>query len=240
VKLAEAGAPAVPATFVEGEGLALGEEVVEVVAREGERPTAVVSRSGDGFLVLNAESAVVLDVGFEPVEKPRTGWTLFSVMFGATAPSAKSDVLPSRLEEWLAADPRRGARVYRKANGFRYLLTSLAHAASPDDTDRMLEALGADAGYRRFCRERRCFRARLTPRPPSCGLAPLRVPYPRRGAGDQARFERWLAAYEAKRARFATCRYLGTLGRSELDPGLAPIVALHDERAGAGADLKLV
>jgi hypothetical protein len=239
VKLAEAGAPAVPAAFHEGDGLALGEEVVEIVTHEGERPTAVVTRSAEGFLVLDAERTVVLDVGFEREEKPSTGWTLFSVMFGATAPSAKSDTPPRRLEEWLAADPRRGVRVYRKASGFRYLLTKLADGPPEEEADRTLEALGADAGYRRFCRERRCYRARLTPRPSACGLVALPVRYPRASAADQARFERWHASYETKRKRFATCRFLGTLGHGELDPGLAAIVELHDERTGAGSSLKL-
>jgi hypothetical protein len=218
---------------------ALREEIVEVVTRDGDRPTAVVLRNPEGFLELAAERAIVVDVGFELVERQRTGWTLFSVMFGATAPRKRQDVPPARLDAWLAADPRRGARVYRRANGFRYLLTWPSLDAASDEAQSAMEALGADPLARRRSAVERCYRTRLTPKPSRCGVGPLGVPYPRQGADAQARHESWLAAYDAKCGRFGTCAYLGTRGKAELDSGLAPIVALHDERTRANSDLPL-
>lgn len=215
-----------------------GEELVETVAGEDGELVAAVTRDDRGELVLNAARLLMVDVGFEPEEKPRTGWTLFTVMFGATAPSSRPDAPPPPLERWLAADPRRGVRLYRTATGFRYLSTAAA-PTSEAETDATLAALGAGDDYRARCRALGGFRARLTPRPAACGIAPMTVPFPRGDAERQARFASWLAAYESKRARFATCRFVGALGRAELDPGLEALIALHDERTAAHSDLPL-
>ena len=220
-------------------GTELREEVLEIVAHDGGRPTAVVLRNTEGFLELAAETAIFVDVGFDLVEKPRTGWTLFSVMFGATAPRRLQDVPPARLDDWLAADPRRGARVYRRANGFRYLLTWPALDAASEAAQAALEALDADPLYRRRAAAERCYRTRLTPKPSRCGVGPLALPYPRRSAEEQARYERWLATYDAKRDRVATCAFVGARGKSAIGAALASVVAFHDERTRADSELPL-
>jgi hypothetical protein len=248
-----------PGSYSYGDGRPLREELIEVVASEGGEPTVAVTRNSYGCLVLNTARTAFVDVDLDtasasntaPVSTeppsappPRIGRTLFAVMFGAAAPRSKTapppqPAPPEFLRRWIEADARRGARVYRTAAGFRYLLTHATFDPTSPETAEMLAALDSDPLYRRLCAAQRSFRARLTPKPWRCGAGSLRVPFPRPDARRAERIERMLRGYEAKAARYATCALVAALGSDRIDPEVAAVVAFHDRATRAGSKLPL-
>ena len=232
-----------PDRYLYGDRRPLREEIVREIAADRGSPAAAVTRNSYGCLVLNTARAAFVDVDLDTVEPPRRlGWTLFSVVFGASAPGRRANETiapPQLLHDWLEEDGARGARVYRTAAGFRYLLTGAPVEPASDDADRMLAALGSDPLYRRLCRAQNCFRARLTPKPWRCGARSPRGGYPRLGRRAVSEFERWLRSYDRKRAGYAACRFVGALGAAEVAPEIAPIVELHDRWSDAQTGLPL-
>jgi hypothetical protein len=220
--------------------------VVEVVAGEPGEPTAAVTRNGYGCLVLNTARAAFVDVDLDgaPAEAPpqRVGRTLFAVLFGAAAPRPRPSAPappPKLLTDWLAVDRARGARVYRTAAGYRYLLTHELLDPASAECARTFEELGADPLYRQLCRAQNSFRARLTPKPWRCGAGSFRVAFPRPDEREAGRVDALLRSYEKKANRYATCAFVAALGSDRVAPEIAPIVALHDQRTRAASGLPL-
>lgn len=226
-----------------------GEELLEVVSSDGERPTAVVTRAADGARILSTERVAFVEVDLSPSElevyarPPRLGRTLFAVMFGAAAPRpgavGAEPALPGALRGWLAREPARGARVYRTASGLRYLLTHALFDPAADETGELLSELESAPNFAMTCRSRQAFRVRLTARPSSCGAGDLRVPYPRPEGAAAREIEKAVRAYEAKAVRFAACAFVAEVGDKRVAPGIAPIVAFHDRATRATSGLPL-
>lgn len=246
VRLA-AGEP-FPERYLYGRGRPLREETIEVVASDDGEPTAVVTRNGYGCLILNTARAAFVDVDLDldlrapEAPSPRLGRTLFAVMFGAAAPRPREPAPvapPKALVSWLAADDERGARVYRTAAGYRYLLTHATFDPASAECAVAFTALGCDPLYLQLCRAQKSFRARLTPKPWRCGAGSFRVPYPCRDEREAERVAMLLRAYEPKANRYATCAFVAALGSATVAPAIAPIVAFHDKATRAGSGLPL-
>jgi hypothetical protein len=141
-----------------------GERIVAEAGGTPGEPAAMLARGAAGETVLYSARAAIVDVAEGAAGAP-LGWTVFSVMFGASSPGRRSgaDEPPRGLREWLAADPARGARVYRTGGGFRYLLTAAPLDPASAEADRTLRRLGAEPRERRRCRERHAYRAVLEP-----------------------------------------------------------------------------
>jgi hypothetical protein len=80
----------------------------------------------------------------------------------------------------------------------------------------------------RLCRSQQCFRARLTPKPWRCGHSANTVAWPRETDDQRARFERWNAEYVNRQSKYATCRFLDTIGTPQLRDETETIVDIHD------------
>jgi hypothetical protein len=208
----------------------LREEIAQELRGDDGELAGVVTRNAYGALVLNAARALFIDVDLPPVR--RAG--LFRRWFGPSEPDPAEGVL-ARLRDTLRAQPGVSFRVYRTAAGFRVLATDPPFEPGDAASRALLEKAGADPAFVRLCGLQQSFRARLTPKPWRCGrpLPPNR--YPREDADAAARFARWLADYEAASASYATCRFLECVGRERVDPALAPLLRLHDERSGASS-----
>ncbi len=131
-------------------------------------------------------------------------------------------------------------RLYRTHSGLRLLVTHGLLAPSAESTQSCFAALGADPLYVRLCNAQDSFRARLTPKPWRCGLWQARIAWPRETADKQAAFERWQAEYSLRQAKYATCRYLATLGDAPVHPALETVLQVHDHLTRAGESLPLV
>lgn len=222
----------------------LREELLEEIpSAEGDAPSAALTRNSYGVAVLNAARAMFVDIDAPPPE-PRS-WSLLDLFRRAPRPdpeqilAAWETEATARIEAWIAATPGSALRLYRTRAGLRALVTHAPIDPLSDRAKAALEAMGADPLYRRLCESQRSFRARLTPKPWRCGVAPPYPTWPARDAAHAAALTRWVEAYEARADRYAVCRLRGVFGSGAVAPEIAPLLALHDRRTRVASDLPL-
>lgn len=204
---------------------------------EGE-PRAVITRNSYGCLVLNTVGLLFVDV--DTPSGSFGDW--FRSLFGKKPldpQTALEQRLRARAEQWVAEQPAWRWRLYRTAAGVRLVATHRELAPEDPAVQQAFDAFGADRLYRRLCQHQRCFRARLTPKPWRCEVSTKPPRWPWADESEQAAFRDWEAEYLRRSLRFATCRFLGEAGTAPVGPGIAEIMALHDEGTQAMADLPL-
>lgn len=195
---------------------------------------ALVTRNHYGSLVLNSARALFIDVDFEP---PGRMSRLMQALGGR-----RDDPWQHMYDDLcavLSSECEEGFRLYRTAAGFRILATT--HLFEPESlqSQRLMQAVSADAAFVRLCRTQRNFRARLTPKPWRCGATKPPGSFPRESAEDRRRFAQWLSHYERACRDRSTCRYLGHVGPNETHERVAPVVAVHDRMTKALEPLPL-
>ncbi|MBW8845141.1 MAG: hypothetical protein JF607_09235 [Burkholderiales bacterium] len=156
------------------------------------------------------------------------------------APPA-ADLARNRVAGFVSRNAGWRVRLYRTPAGIRLIATHARMAPNAAQTREFFDAVGTDPVYARMCLNQNCFRARLTAKPwrigipdhlkPRPGVWPIR---PERMAARDA----WVRRYEREAEAFAACHYEETLGHGSEDPGLAPLVALHDAQAKALDDIR--
>jgi hypothetical protein len=238
-RAAQSGEP--PRAYFYGER-PMREEVVRELAAGDGGPAAVVSRNSFGCLVLNTARAMFVDVDL-PGSRQATssgGWLARLLGRGGqgSGDGAVAQAL-ERLDGWVRMHPGTGFRVYRTRAGLRYLETSGIHEPASDAAQALFEALGCDPLYVRLCRAQQSFRARLTPKPWRCGVAPPPSRFPHESAEREEAFRRWLERYDGKSSRFATCAYVSTVGAEAVHGQVEPILRFHDEATRMASGLAL-
>ena len=195
---------------------------------------AVVTRNHYGSLVLNAAHALFIDVDAdEPgVVQPLAG------AFLRGGPKYWQSMFDD-LRVVLQSEANEGFRIYRTAAGFRLLATTHEFEPGSPPSNRLMQAVGADAAFVKLCRIQKNFRARLTPKPWRCGTRLPPNSYPRESAEQQRRFTQWRSQYEHACRPRATCQYLGHVGPSDIHRRIAPIIELHDRETKAFQSLQL-
>lgn len=191
------------------------EPLVETLSLPGGDPAAQVTINSYGALIVNARSALFVDVDTrrddEDAEEP-----------GANDRAAAS--LRAAVEQ----NPEIGFRVYRTRNGWRYLCTSRVFDPAAAETHQFLAALGADDKYVLLCRVQSCFRARLTPKPWRIGERFFDV-HP-----SEIVTRKRLESYLRKSAPFASAAFTAEVGRAGPPvPELQLIVDYHDQWCAA-------
>ncbi len=204
-------------------------EVPEELMREITADSGI-TRNGKGCLVLNAANAFFADID---IRDP----SFIARLFGATREKAEQDCI-KKLKDFLVRHPEIGTRIYRTKAGLRYLFT---HAPVPVDAAAIgwLNELGSDKMYVRLCKNQKCYRARLTPKPFRIGCPRIEGHYPFEKDGEKARFESWLGMYERNSAPYAVCKLVGTEGSTGIHRDLAAIVKEHDTATRCNDDLPL-
>jgi hypothetical protein len=158
-----------------------------------------------GSLVMNASSALFVDVDTHD---------------GGPDPTAEPP--PETLGDLLEDRPELAVRTYRTRGGWRYLFTNRLFDPVADETRSLLLDLEADPKYVLLCRVQRSFRARLTPKAWRAGQRP--VPVSQTGGVGRDDLQR----YVDTTWRYATARFVETLGRTETIAELASVVEYHD------------
>jgi hypothetical protein len=148
-------------------------------------------------------------------------------------------------EQWVARHPDWGFRVYQTKSGYRLLAT---HALFQPDAPATLDAmrdLGCDPVYVRLCKNQKSFRARLTPKPWRLGgfhgwrritSHTHKFPYSEAAKPD---IMKWIHTYESASEKYATCRFLKTIGTAATLPAVAAVANVHDELTKAESGLPL-
>jgi hypothetical protein len=193
-----------------------------------------MTRNHYGCVVLNASHALFIDVD----------------MLAPKQTSPPIDTCSSRwrgpwwrmlddLRTVLASEPEEGFRIYRTAAGFRILATRHPFEPGSQASQRLMNAVGADAAFIDLCRVQKSFRARLTPKPWRCGTGRPPNSFPRKTPDDERCFNAWLSNYEHACRDRATCQYLEHVGPDGTHEQIGPIVEVHDRATRAFESLQL-
>jgi hypothetical protein len=210
----------------------LREEILQTFAGASEEPDAVVSRNSYGAQVLNASRLLFLDVDIGPASLGQ--W--IARLFGA--PSAEQNAL-AKLRDALRRYGRATFRIYRTASGLRALAVDRQFDPAGREAQDLMQATGTDAAFSRLCLAQRSFRARLTPKPWRCGVSLPPGRHPRLDVQMQQRFASWLRQYEDRSLRYATCRYIETVGDGSPGQNAKKLLELHDRATRCNEPLPL-
>ena len=214
----------------------LREEIIEDFGDE-EDPYAVITRNAYGSLVLNTARILFADIDL-PKEKGAVN--PLSFLFGFLGPifstpdltneilGEESDDIPTKIGNLVQESPGLGLRLYRTAAGFRCLVTSREFDPVADEAQLLLSQMESDPLYVKLCTVQECFRARLTPKFWRCGMQGPPVRFPWADAAQEQSMRDWERDYNRTVDEFATCEFLESLGSSEIESQIEPIVELHD------------
>ena len=212
----------------------LREEILET-HDGGAEPRALVTRNRYGATVLNAARLLFLDVDLPEAGAPEG---ILGRLFSREKRKPE-DVALDTLRNALKNAGKGRFRIYRTAAGFRAIALDREFDPAGREAQDLMKATGTDPFFTRLCLAQKSFRARLTPKPWRMDLKPPPGEYPR-DADMQRRFEEWLAEYEAASTRYATCKYIETVGGAMVDAPIAEdLVTLHDRLARVTEPLPL-
>lgn len=141
-----------------------------------------------------------------------------------------------RIDSFLVTHPDWHLRLYRTPAGLRLLAMHRTFDPCEEAVTEFFRHIGSDPIFERMCRNQRCFRARLSPKPwrigmedrlrPRPGIWPVKSEHiPQRAA--------WAERYERKARDYAACRFVETLGSATVHPAALRIQTLHDEHSRA-------
>ncbi len=171
-------------------------------------------------------------------------------------------VMTARLLQNLLGSPRRGfeercrkkidaflqrnsdwnLRLYATPNGLRLLAMHRPFLPDEPAVADCFAALGADPTYVRMCRNQKCFRARVSPKPWRAGVATHLKPRPGVwpvAAVNLPRRSAWIEQYELASRSYASCRFLESLGSHNEHPDIRAVQQLHDELCQANSKLPI-
>ena len=223
----------------------------EPVLREFKDPNgamlAVITRNYYGCQVLNTAQIMFIDVDLPEAPRGPSGLAkLFKGLFGgakSSAPPAKPDPaqegLLARVRQVASNQAGWGWRIYRTRAGLRLLATHQFFDPVQSASHPLFDDLGADPLYRRLCKAQKCFRARLTPKPWRCNVGQPPCAWPWADTEKEQQFKKWESGYINASRSFATCELVDTIGNTQMDAAIAPIVAVHDELTRVDSKLPL-
>lgn len=147
-----------------------------------------------------------------------------------------------RVADFVAAHPDWHVRLYQTPAGLRALVMHRTFDADEPAAQEFFRALHSDPVYVRMCRNQKCFRARVSPKPWRVGM--IRHIRPRPGVWPVrtehlALRREWIAEYENRARSHASCRLIATLGSPTVDPKAFAVQTLHDELSQAASSLPL-
>lgn len=209
------------------------EEIVQPIRNDDGAELGVITRNAYGALVLNATNAMFMDIDFPA--KPLGG--SLRTLFGK-APNPEEQVLQS-VEQWVRAHPEWGLRIYRTFGGLRCLITNEVFDPTDASAIALLQSLKCDPLYVALCRQQECFRARLTPKPWRCDAAMPPSRYPWISQAAESAYRQWENKYQQAITSYTVCKLLKQVGRPEVHPDVAIILAMHDKVSCASGNLRL-
>lgn len=212
------------------EGLPIREQIV---ARHGE---SVITRNSYGALCLNTPDILFADIDVEAPGLLRSMWLLISGAERDPFVAARE-----RVENFAADNPGWLLRLYRTPKGFRVLVMHDTFDPSNELAFEFMQKLGSDPLYMRMCRNQKCFRARISPKPWRIGVEHIK---PRPGIWpvkkEKMNVRRdWIRRYEQQASRFSSCRYEATVGKGRSNRKCEAVRSVHDRYCKADRDLDI-
>lgn len=136
----------------------------------------------------------------------------------------------ARVQAFSENNPDWAMRVYRTPNGYRVLVMHSTFDPNEEQAFDFMAALKCDPLYMRMCKNQKCFRARVSPKPWRIGMEHIR---PRPGVWPikrehMERRRRWVSEYKQKGAAFSSCRFELALGSGRPSRSCEHVRAIHD------------
>ena len=212
----------------------LREEILQTFDGETEDPRAVLTRNRYGALVLNTARLLFLDI-----DAPAPTFSQRLRRMFSRAHFAEDDDAIAKLRETLRQLGRATFRLYRTAAGFRAIAVDREFDPAGGDAHKLMNATGTDPAFVRLTLAQKSFRARLTPKPWRCSCSLPPGEHPRTDEAVRQRFTAWLNRYEQASRKYATCRFIETIGTGSVRGAAADLVTLHDRVTRCGEALPL-
>ncbi len=145
-----------------------------------------------------------------------------------------------RIERFLNTHPEWNIRVYSTPADLRLMAIHRTFDPVEPEVAQFFDAVKADPIYVKMCLNQQCFRARVSPKPWRIGIDDHLVPRPGVWPINPDRLpdrEKWVAAYERKSMKFASCKFVADMGSHMVDPTARAVQELHDDLCQAQSDL---
>ena len=229
------------------EGVPIREYVVRRLPDGRGGQLAALTRNHYGSLVLNTVGFMILDVDAADLRQPSPNFTwrdfksLLTRLFRPTppAPPLKSpqELLEMRLAAWLQLYPEWNFRLYRTRLGFRLLVTHALLPPGSAPAQEVFSAMRTDTTYVRLCQRQQCYRARLTPKPWRIGWHRPPTSFPFDTPEQEQQQQAWQQGYDARRADFSVCEWVGEYGSGTVLPEFHSLLKLHNDACLGGRKL---
>ena len=145
-----------------------------------------------------------------------------------------------RYDRFAASNPDWRMRLYETPAGLRVLVMHRTFDPTEQAVTDFFHALKVDEIYALMCRNQRCFRARVSPKPWRIGMSqhirPRRTAWPVAAEYLPARAG-WVREYESKSRDFSSCSFLSESGTGPVHPSAQAVQELHDEMGQAASGL---
>jgi hypothetical protein len=194
-------------------GMPLRERLLDAISKDSkDNITAALTRNRYGALILITSQMMMIDLDF-PTGK-------------------KGDFVESFVKSTkgkLASETDRAFLLFRTAAGLRAICTNKIDRAEDPEAQQLMERVGGDPLYVRLCREQKCFRSRLTPKPWRIN-PPIKPPSK---LEEGAPSDTWVANYEKHSLSYGVCQSLGWVGQQETLPEFFEALAIHNQSVTA-------
>ncbi|WP_196140027.1 hypothetical protein [Aliikangiella sp. G2MR2-5] len=150
-------------------------------------------------------------------------------------------IIEKAIADYISKHPRANLHLYKTPNGYRILAMHQLFSPGEEDATELLNALYSDPLYIRMCKNQKCFRARISPKPWRIGikrLGPRPGVWPIKASHLPAR-SAWIKSYEKKNKEFSSCRFIGKFGSDNVESKALGIKELHDHFCQSTQDLPL-
>jgi hypothetical protein len=182
-------------------------------------------------------------------------WAVFGAIavVSLIAPSAISNLLlkftggaperaKDRIKKFSSNNPEWHLRIYRTPAGYRVLAMHRTFDPNAEDTIHFFSELKSDPVYVQMCKNQRCFRARVSPKPWRIGIESRMKPRPGVWPINPARMperERWVKNYDKIAHQYASCRFEEEFGSNTIDPKAEYIRSIHDDYCKTDTDFSI-
>jgi len=147
-----------------------------------------------------------------------------------------------RIDRFLQRHPDWNLRLYKTPAGMRILVTHRTFDSDESSVQDCFDSLGTDPMYVMMCRNQRCFRARVSPKPWRIGIDQHMRPRPGHWPVAPERLplrNAWIAKYEEVAVAYASCSFIGSKGNGTIQPEVAKVIDLHDHLCRANGNLPI-
>lgn len=193
-----------------------------------------------GVILRSAWVGVVLVIGLPGL----MSW-IMGVINAQRRPEAEArakEQAQATIRAFSIAHPSWHLRKYETPAGYRLLAMHDVFDPADDIATKALAELSADKVFVRLCVVQGCFRARVSPKSwrmkyrPPLSLPKSKYPFPPEHLPLR---RQWIEAYDQHSPKYASCRFIETLGSRATHPEAEVVRALHDEYSRAHSNLPL-